>query len=468
MIVAAAALAFRLLFIFWGWTGWRTVTHDPNYMGLSWVYATEGYGICAGYGYAAPETIGDLGALAAIQRITPSTAPRIDPSTLVPEMLHPPGMAILNAAVHFLTGMPVDFPIQFFGAFLDTITACLVYWVAATFLQPKIGFVAGLLYAFYPPQAASVTILRSPEGFLSFFVVGCLVCILQMSRSTGKARIAWCVGAGSLLGVGSYLRPDYLLAPVVVGLALWIFTRQFWRSLVAMIAVQIMALLILLPWAYRNHQLCDRWIFTSTSVGGTLVTGLGQYRNPWGFGGRDEDRAAESRAHGFVSPWSPEADLYFREVFWNSIRSSPSGYLMSVVKRLPMMLISPQSFGYENPNKTQRMGEARKHGRELFDVIKSQPGYVLAAYWDWLLMGIIGFAGLLCSIYMVIRERHQFGLVFLLLSPHLYAIGAHILTHSESRFVLPSMFSFLIGLGYVLSRGWRGNHLTQRPAQLER
>ena len=101
------------------------------------------------------------------------------------------------------------------------------------------------------------------------------------------------------------------------------------------------------------------------------------------------------------------------------------------------------------------MGEARKHGRDLFDVIKSQPFYVLAAYWDWLLMGAIGFASLLCSIFMAMREWRQFGLILLLLSPHLYSIGTHILIHSDTRYLLPSMFSFLIGLGYVLSRGWR-------------
>ena len=463
--VAAATLAFRLLFIVWGWTGWHTATSDPSYMMLQWIYAAEGYGLCAGYGYAVPpKTVPSLATLAASQRITPSAALRIDPSTLVPEMWHPPGMAILNAAVHILTGMRVGLPIQLVGAFFDTIAACLVYWIAATFLQPKVGFAAGLLYAFYPPQAASATILQSPEGFQSLFVVGCLACVLQMCRSAGKARLAWCAGAGVLLGVGSYLRPDYLLAPVAMGPALWIYTRQFWRSLFGILAVQLVALLILLPWAYRNHGLCDRWIFSSTAVGGTLVTGLGEYRNPWGLGGTDGDRWAESRAHGFSSPWSPEADLYFREEFWKSITRSPSGYLVSVVKRLPMTLILPQTFGYDNPNKTQRMGEARKHGRDLFDVIKSQPFYVLAAYWDWLLMGAIGFASLLCSIFMAMREWRQFGLILLLLSPHLYSIGTHILIHSDTRYLLPSMFSFLIGLGYVLSRGWRRSSLTQSAA----
>jgi hypothetical protein len=33
--------------------------------------------------------------------------------------------------------------------------------------------------------------------------------------------------------------------------------------------------------------------------------------------------------------------------------------------------------------------------------------------------------------------------------PHLYAVGTHLLTHFEPRFLLPSIGFLLIGLGYV-------------------
>ena len=81
--------------------------------------------------------------------------------------------------------------------------------------------------------------------------------------------------------------------------------------------------------------------------------------------------------------------------------------------------------------------------------------YVIKAYWDWLLMGVISVASLLSSMIMLICERRRFGLVFLLLSPHLYSMAIHVLVVYEPRYVLPSMFSLLIGLAYVLTRGWR-------------
>ena len=128
---------------------------------------------------------------------------------------------------------------------------------------------------------------------------------------------------------------------------------------------------------------------------------------------------------------------------------------MSVAKRLPLAVVAPQTFGFNNPLKTVRFSEELEKGRDRFEVVLSKPLYILKAYWEWLLMGLVGFASSLSSLFMVICERRRFGLVFLLLSPHLYSIGTHLLMYYEPRYVLPSMFSFLIGLAYVLSRGWQ-------------
>lgn len=131
------------------------------------------------------------------------------------------------------------------------------------------------------------------------------------------------------------------------------------------------------------------------------------------------------------------------------------GFLSSIVKRLPMAILAPQGFGYKNPYKTSRFTDTMRKGQDRYDVIFSRPLYIIKAYWEFLLMGAISVAGLLSSLVMLFFERRRFGLVFLLLSPHLYSIGVHLLTYYEPIYVLPSMFSFLIGLAYVLSREWR-------------
>ena len=45
--------------------------------------------------------------------------------------------------------------------------------------------------------------------------------------------------------------------------------------MLAMAIIQSIVFILLTPWAYRNHEICGRWIFTSTATGWTLVGGLG-------------------------------------------------------------------------------------------------------------------------------------------------------------------------------------------------
>jgi 4-amino-4-deoxy-L-arabinose transferase-like glycosyltransferase len=452
IIVGSVALLFRSLFLFWGLADWYLLDQGT----LSKIYFLQGYGICAGYGYVTDPGWGIQDMVDQELSITPETAPRVVPANFVPQMLHPPGMALLVAALHRITGIPVDLFLEILGMFLDTMAVCILYWMVATFLSERVAFVAGLIYALYPPLAFGCTLDRTPEGIMSVFIVGALACVLQSTRSKAWEGALWWAGAGILIAASAYLRPDYLLVPVAIGLGFWLYTRRFRRSVLALITMQAVALALMVPWAYRNYQECGRWIFTSTSVGWTLVNGIGQYNNPWGIIGTDTYRGIEAKEHGFSSPASPEADLYFRQIFWDAVKSNPLGYVVAVAKRLPMAILSPQTFGFKNPLKTGCFTEQmEQHGKDRFDVILSNPFYIVKAYWDYLLMGLISVACLISSIIMLICERRRFGLIFLLLSPHLYSIGTHVLVSYEPRYVLPSMFSFIIGLAYVFSRGWQ-------------
>jgi hypothetical protein len=457
MIVGTVALLFRFLFILWGMTGWSLLEQNP----ISNVYFLQGYGICADYGYVhGGRGRGYLYNLKKMvdqgQRITPQSAPVVDSSAFVPETLHPPGMSMLVAAVHWLTGSGADIYIEILGMILDIAAACILCWMVASFFSVRVAFAVGLVYALYPPLAYACTLDRSPEGLMSVFIVGSLACVLLSTRNPTWKGILWWIAAGLLVGLGAYLRPDYLLVPAAFGFSLWLYTRRFWRSMLAGMVMLAIAIALLTPWAYRNHQIFGRWIFTSTAMNVTLYGSLGQFNNPWGIKGPDKYRGMEAKKQGFVSAfYPPEVDLYFQKLFWDAVKSKPWGYAASVAKRLPLAIFSPQTFGFKNPSKTTRFDEESERGKDRYDVVLSKPVYIVKAYWEWLLMGVIGLAGFLSSLFMLICERNRFGLVLLLLSPHLYSIGMHTLIRYEPRYMLPSMFSFLIGLAYVLSRGWQ-------------
>ena len=459
IVVGCVAFLFRLAFIFWGLTNWHVVPENT----MSSLYFCEGYGICAGYGYVSEgwkenpfKTLRELKArVEGGLHVTPETAPKVDDRQYFAEMAHPPGMALLIAAIHWATGASATLYFEIMGMLLDTAAACLFFWMVWEFFSKRVAFTAGLVYALYPPLAFSSTLHRLPEGIMSIFIVASLVFVLRSSRSPGGKAAWWWILAGTMIGMSAYLRPDYFFVPVAYGFGLLLYTRRFWRSAFAAAVMQAVVITLLLPWAYRNHQLCGRWIFTSTSVGWTLIGGLGEYHNPWGFVGIDEYIAQQAYKQGFYAPESPEADLYFRSLFWESIRGKPWGYVTSIIKRLPMAILAPQATGFANPYKTVHFRDSLEQGQDRYQVVLSKPFYIIKAYWEYLLMAAISVASLVCSLVMLIVERRRFGLVFLLLSPHLYAIGVHVLTHYEPRFVLPSMFSFLLGLAYVLSRGWR-------------
>lgn len=451
LIVAITAMSLRLIYILWGYSDLHVRQNDT----LSVIYISHGYGICAGYGYSTHLDgqgilYEKLVELAKTTEITPENAPKIDHTMFVPEMLHPPGMALLSALIHKITGTKVDIFLEFLGAVLDTIAACLVCYMISTFYHAQVGFITGMIYALYPPLAYASTVGRSPDGLLSVFVIGTLLCVLMSTRHKGMRTYLWCAFAGVLLAGGSYLRPDYLLMPVFVGVAYWIYTRKFWKSFFALIIVQTVALALLMPWAYHNHQLCGRWIITSTSVGATLITGLGENHNAWGFGGLDGDRGREAREQGFISPWCSEADLYFRKVYWDAITSKPLGFVMAILKRLPMGIVSPQLTGFDNPYKTSTFSQAMDQGKDRYQTIVNDPLYFIRAHWEMLVIGLFNVTCFLSSLYMVFRDRKRIGIMLLLLSPYLYGFSTHILTHMEPRFLLPCMFSLFMGFAYVI------------------
>jgi hypothetical protein len=220
-----------------------------------------------------------------------------------------------------------------------------------------------------------------------------------------------------------------------------------------MALAQALAFALLLPWAWRNHGLCERWIFTSTSVGATLVSGLGAHNNPWKFGHLDEDRAREARAQGMDSPWDSKADIYFRSVFLRAVLDDPGAYAVSILKRIPLGLAAPQSFGFANPLKTQTFSEVRAaSGKDRYSIIRENPRYVLLAYWDVLLIALLNIMGFVGCCVMVVREREKRALVLLLFMPHLYSLATHLITNMEPRYLLPSAFVVSMGVGWVVTQ----------------
>ncbi len=311
LTVFILACLVRVAFLLWGFTGWHVLDQSR----LSASYFRQGYAIAAGYGYIGSgqlsyEYLARLEELIESEgiRITPERAPPLPDEGITLTTLHPPGMSLLIAGVHRLWGGRVDVPLQCIGIVADSFAAVLVCWVVCALFSRRVGFFSGLLYAGFPPLAFASALSRSPVGLLALFVVGSLACVIRAAHCTGWKWLSWVGLCGFIIGVGSYLRPDYALLPPFMFLGLWAYTRRFSRSVAGAVIAQAVVYAMLFPWALRNYNYSERWIFTSTSVGPTLITGLGEFDNSWGFGHTDQARRVQAAEQGFESPWSPEAD----------------------------------------------------------------------------------------------------------------------------------------------------------------
>ncbi|HXH27900.1 MAG TPA: glycosyltransferase family 39 protein, partial [Candidatus Polarisedimenticolia bacterium] len=427
-------------------------------LGMSRTDFTVGYALAAGYGYvkgsgAAAHHLGNLfeRASAGLQ-VTPETAGPLPSEGARPWMLHPPGYPFLVSIAHRILGMPADIPMMLLGLLLDTVAAGLVWWIATRLLGSAVGLAAGLIYAAYPPYAYWSSVSKSVDGILAVFIVGCLACVVQAAGERGWRAWAWFVGSGLVLGLGCYMRPDYMLMPAILALGVYARNRRLREAILAAVVIQATVFATLLPWALRNHAIAGRWIFSSTSVGGTLINSLGEAPNPWGYGPFDEDRHKEAQALGWVDAWSPEADAHFRALFRKNVIEQPRAYAVLLARRLPMALGTPYSFGYENPYKTQTFGQAQTRGQTYIDVLSEKPWYVLAAYWDLVLMAFLSLCGTGCAAIMIWLERRRMDVLLLALGPHLYSLGTHFLTFLWPRYILPSVFCWLIAMAYVAVR----------------
>jgi hypothetical protein len=445
-----ATLVVRLAIVAWFESGF-SVMPQPF---LSERYFQEGYAISAGWGYS-------TGSDDAYAKATPLqkavergevggrlTVPR--PAGFYGETLHPPGMALLVAAMHTIFGGAAKIPTMILGALLDTFAAIVLFWMVKTAWSERVGFLTALTYALFLPQAYAATAGLSPDGLETFFVIAAFACVIRAVRTIERRRYYWFVCAGLLIGLGGFLRPDYDLLALGLFPFLWLYFNDGWQAAKATLLMTVITYVTLLPWAYENHKLYGRWIFTSTAVGSTMMEGLGEFRNPWGFSSSDVELSREAQKHGFASAWSPEGSDYFNAKFIAAVEQHPLAYVVSVAKRLPLAFAPAYQFGYANPLKTKAFSQQRASGLDRYEAVLKNPLYVVAAYWDALLFAGISIVFLGCSVYMLWSERRELPLVALLMAPHLYGIGVHIVSELEPRYLLPSMFSLMIGFAYFI------------------
>ena len=367
---------------------------------------------------------------------------------LHPETLHPPGASLVAAALILLLNVNGWHALQVAGGLADLAGIYLV-WRLALSLRPEspgLATVAALVYAAFPPLLAATSSARD-IAFMSPLSLLALGTYLRYFRTR---RRRWFVVSAMVTGVAAYFRPDALLFTAFLGFA---HAREFFaapsvahltRCLARPFLATLLAMAVLIPWAARNNSVIDQWVFTSTGSGCTLVTGLGTYPNPWGFGRSDIDRHREAKAEGFRDGFDPAADPFFRKKFVEAVKSHPTEFATIVARRMLMPIAPPYDWGLDLKGETS-WGELRSRGENPLN----HASYIIRSYWPNILSSALAALGLVGMIHWALRGEWHPELLLVLILPYMYVIVTHLFTHMAPYYLLPAVGCQILGLAYL-------------------
>ncbi|MBC8077309.1 MAG: glycosyltransferase family 39 protein, partial [Chloroflexales bacterium] len=166
---------------------------------------------------------------------------------------------------------------------LGLLAIMLAYLLALKlFNRPAVARYTLLLLAFYPASIAHTSLLLSELLFVPLMLLGVLLLLPQ--QLPPALRLLRLTAAGATLGLATLTRPQAVLIPVAVYVAL-VFQRHVAAPRGARLAglagsclvVYLALALTLIPWTARNLQVFGALVFVSTNGGFNLYVGNGSF-----------------------------------------------------------------------------------------------------------------------------------------------------------------------------------------------
>lgn len=186
-----------------------------------------------------------------------------------------PGYPLFLASLQTLfgTSMPILYA-RLAGAVLGTICVWQTWTIARLLNGEKTGLTAASIAAVYPEFVLISPMILSETLFCVFM----LAQIYFWIRCFTSSRWQDAIWMGLFAGLATLVKPGWILftpgALAAIGLyRLWTRTASQKLFIQSVISITVM-ILALLPWAYRNYRISDRWIFTTLQGGPSLMDGL--------------------------------------------------------------------------------------------------------------------------------------------------------------------------------------------------
>jgi hypothetical protein len=224
-------------------------------------------------------------------------------------------------------------------ALLDTSVVLAIYLLASRWISGGWSVLAAALVAINPYQIYFSGLILSETLFVAML---CWAMVLLTRR-------AWRLGA-LLLALSVLVRPGALLMPpLIAGMASVANYGDFWayrsvRTIAITLLTGVLTLLVLTPWALRNHWILDHWIWTTTNGGITLYDGL----NPTATGASDQRFV--THMPGAFGAGEVERDRVFHQQAMDWVRQNPLRVMqLTIVKILRTWSPFPLSSDFGRP-----------------------------------------------------------------------------------------------------------------------
>lgn len=447
VLVVGLGLLLRLLLL-------SEFHHYYYFSGISLEHGVSALQITRGQGFQSLVEITDEVAQSQIEQhrlIDPYEYPDFKDAITAqqPTLAYPPGYAMLLAFFFKLFGSARFIWVQILQVLLDAVACAVLFLAINRMLEDRVARLASLAYALWVPVAMQ-SIMPLPDALIMPGVIAILYFLVRAM----DGRFYWWGLAASTGALACYLRPNLILLPLFFPMVYVISKgwRSFGKGVLLMGVFAALFVVILFPWALRNHRLTGHWIFTSLGAGNTLWEGLGEIDNPWGAVCDDSVTKAWLAEKGIA--WhSMEADNYTKALFLDAIQSHPKAYMKVLAYRVPNVLFPRQFWGIVYDSGTDVQSILAEKGKKdgLMYILRHHPGALLERFgnlclqaldWLWLVLSIP-------AIFTVGRKRWP-----VIVLPCVYFISTSFIIHVEPRYILPAMITYFILGSVTLNSVW--------------
>lgn len=426
---------------------WNDIVFIAPEKSISIVYQRSAYLIAMGYGYAQtlPGSPSYEALSAKIDSINSGKEVVLELSSkdgLYFTQHYPPGWSIIGSILYKFTGLPIRWSMQFFGILVDAIGLVFFYLLSAKLLNRKFANTVSVIYALYPPIAVA-SVALTPDSYILTIAIITSYLFCRFIEMRDNASI---ILIGIITGIGAYFRSDMILLPVFLSLLLFGYKQPMAKTIKNWVTLNLviagLAFIVIMPWGIYNLNTHHRFTLSSTALGGTLVTGLAAFPNPWNLGPSDIDRQKEARENGIHTPFEANGDQFFKNKFKSYITEQPLYYLKSMLKRSVYFVAAPYTWGLKKPDKVVAFSKLRSDG-ELLNSVK----YILSTFWSEAISAIVSFLSLVC---LLIFSRSGNLLIKLCGLNILHVYLTHIPIHTAPNYTLPIIFCNILIVTYSI------------------